>query len=238
MSVLAILQARMTSSRLPGKVLMDIEGIPMIARQLDRIKESVKIDELVVATSVDPSDDELVDYVRSLGVNVQRGPLEDVLGRFIKVLDKYDFDTIVRLTADCPLADSRVIDATIGMYLDNDFDYVSNSLERTFPRGLDVEVFKDSVIRKVANSDYRALAREHVTYGVYTRPDLYSTGNYSQNPSFAKLRWTVDTAEDLVFVRNVYKYFAPICKNFHQEDIFKWLEENPEFAHFEIGVES
>ncbi len=238
MTILAIVQARMTSSRLPGKVLMDIEGMPMIGRQLERIKESERINEIVVATSVDTSDDELVAYIKSLGVNVQRGPLEDVLGRFIQVLDNYDFATVVRLTADCPLADPNVIDSTIEMFSETDYDYVSNGIERTFPRGLDVEVFKQKVIRKVAESDYRAMAREHVTYGIYTRPDLYTTGNYSQSPSFANLRWTVDTAEDLAFVRSVYKYFAPIHKIFHQDQVLKWLEENPKFAYFDIDDEA
>ena len=115
MSVLAILQARMTSSRLPGKVLMDVEGMPMIGRQLERVKKSKLVNEIVVATSVDSSDDELVDYVEDFGVIVQRGPLKDVLQRFIEVLDVYDFRDVVRLTADCPLADSDVIDGTIEM---------------------------------------------------------------------------------------------------------------------------
>lgn len=235
MSVLAILQARMTSSRLPGKVLMKIDGVPMIGRQLERIKEACLINEIVVATSVDSSDDELVDYVQSLFIKVQRGPLDDVLKRYIEVLDIHKCDTVVRLTADCPLADSQVIDGTIRKFLDSNFDYVSNILERTFPRGLDVEVFKEKVIREVAKNDYSAMSREHVTYGIYTRPDLYSTANFSQNPSYANLRWTVDTADDLDFVRNVYKNVSPLCANFHQSEILTWLEKNPKFAHFEKG---
>jgi spore coat polysaccharide biosynthesis protein SpsF len=235
MSVLAILQARMTSSRLPGKVLMDIEGMPMIGRQLERIKESKLIDEIVVATSTESTDDQLAYYVEESGVNIQRGPLEDVLQRFIEVLDVYDFKHIVRLTADCPLADSDVIDGTIEMYLNSNLDYVSNTLKRTFPRGLDVEVFKDGVLRDVAKKDKSAMSREHVTYGIYTRTGLYSTGNYSQNPSFANFRWTVDTQDDLDFVRQVYKSLYPVSTNFRQGEIIKWLEKFPEYANYEIG---
>ena len=235
MSVLAILQARMTSSRLPGKVLMDVEGIPMIGRQLERIKEAKLVNEIVVATSVDSSDDELVEYVEDLGVGVHRGPLQDVLQRFIEVLDVYDFRNVLRLTADCPLADSNVIDGTIEMYLSSNFDYVSNSLVRTFPRGLDVEVFNDRVLREVAKNDQSATSREHVTYGIYTRADLYLTANFSQKPSYADFRWTVDTHDDLNFVRNVYKNLYPVNPNFGQGEILKWLEKYPEYAHYETG---
>jgi spore coat polysaccharide biosynthesis protein SpsF len=235
MSVLAILQARMTSSRLPGKVLMDIEGMPMIGRQLERIKESKLIDEIVVATSTESTDDQLAYYVEESGVNIQRGPLEDVLQRFIEVLDVYDFKHIVRLTADCPLADSDVIDGTIEMYLNSNLDYVSNTLKRTFPRGLDVEVFKDGVLRDVAKKDKSAMSREHVTYGIYTRTGLYSTGNYSQNPSFANFRWTVDTEHDLDFVRIVYKNLYAKSANFRQAQILEWLEKFPEYANHETG---
>jgi len=235
MSVLAIVQARMASSRLPGKVLMDVEGMPMIGRQLERIKEAKLVSEIVVATSVDSSDDELVEFVEGFGVNVQRGPLQDVLQRFIEVLDVYDFTDIVRLTADCPLADSDVIDGTIEMFLNSNFDYVSNCLFRTFPRGLDVEVFNDKALREVAKNDKRAMSREHVTYGIYTRADLYSTANFSQKPSFDYFRWTVDTQDDLDFVRNVYKNLYPANTNFRQVEILRWLEEHPEYANYETS---
>ena len=225
----------MTSSRLPGKVLMDVEGIPMIGRQLERIKKAKLVDEIVVATSVDSSDDELVEYVENFGVSVQRGPLQDVLQRFIEVLDVYDFRDVVRLTADCPLADSDVIDGTIEMYLNSNFDYVSNTLARTYPRGLDVEVFNDRVLREVAKNDVSAMSREHVTYGIYTRAKLYSTANFSQKPSFADCRWTVDTQDDLDFVRHVYKNLYYTSTNFRQGEILKWLEKYPEYAHYETG---
>ena len=235
MSVLAILQARMTSSRLPGKVLMDIQGMPMIGRQIERIRHSKLIGEIVVATSTDESDDELSTYVQSLGVKVQRGPLHDVLQRFIVVLDNYPCDSVVRLTADCPLADSFVIDSVIRKYLDSNHDYVSNSLQRTFPRGLDVEVFNGNVLREVAKKDKRAMAREHVTFGIYSRPDIYSTANFSQDPSFADLRWTVDTQDDLDFVRKVYQNLYPIDSSFRQEEILNWLQRFPEYAHYEAS---
>ena len=238
MSVTAILQARMSSSRLPGKVLMDIEGMPMIGRQIERIREAKLIDKIVVATSVDSSDDILVEYVESIGVNVHRGSLDDVLQRYVDVLDVLNCQTVVRLTADCPLADSEVIDSAVELFLESNFDYVSNSLERTFPRGLDVEVFKSQVLRDIANFDFRPMSREHVTYGIYTRKDRYSTANLHQSPSFANLRWTVDTQTDLDFVRKVYTNFRSFNGAFRQREILRWLQEFPEFAHYEVGEKS
>jgi spore coat polysaccharide biosynthesis protein SpsF len=236
--VLAILQARMTSSRLPGKVLMDIDGMPMIARQIERLRQANLLDELVVATSTDSSDDVLADYIEGIGVNVQRGSLDNVLQRFVEVLDKYETDAVVRLTADCPLVDSEVLDGVVDSFLNSKMDYVSNTLERTFPRGLDVEVFKPEVLREVSRNDFRPMAKEHVTYGIYTRSDLYSVANVSQDPSFANLRWTVDTQLDLDFVRSVYSHLHSINKSFRQREILEWLEDFPEFAHYEIGDES
>jgi len=235
MSVTAILQARMTSSRLPGKVLMDIEGMPMIGRQIERIKGAKLLDEIVVATSTDPSDDVLAEYVESIGVRVQRGSLNDVLQRFVDVLDNSSCRTVVRLTADCPLADSEVIDEAVEMFKNSGVDYVSNSLDRTFPRGLDVEVVRPEVLREVAQKDFRPMSREHVTYGVYTRTDIYSTKNFHQNPSFANFRWTVDTQDDLNFVRCVFENLHAKNANFRQREILSWLNDFPDFAHYEKG---
>lgn len=233
MTVLAILQARMTSSRLPGKVLMDIDGMPMIGRQLQRLREAKLLDDIIVATSTEASDDPLAKYVESMGVKVQRGSLNDVLQRFVDVLDSNDCQSVVRLTADCPLTDADVIDGAVELFNNLNVDYVSNSLERTFPRGLDVEVFRPEVLRDVARFDFRAMSREHVTYGIYTRTDLFSTASYTQNPSFAEFRWTVDTQRDLDFVRTVYRHFLPMKQKFKQREVLDWLSDHPEFAHFD-----
>ncbi len=237
MAILAIIQARMSSSRLPGKVLMDIEGIPMIGRQIERIRKADLISELIVATSVHASDDPLTEYLESIDVNVQRGPLDDVLQRFLEVLDRTQAENFVRLTADCPLADPDVIDEAIQMFLESKCDYVSNTLVRTYPRGLDVEVAKSKVLRDVAEKNFDQMSREHVTYGIYTQPEVYSLGNLAQSRSQEKHRWTVDNVEDMHFAKSVYKYFLPKNIDFSQQDILNWLNESPEFAHYE-GPES
>jgi spore coat polysaccharide biosynthesis protein SpsF len=233
MAILAIIQARMSSSRLPGKVLMDIEGIPMIGRQIERIRKADLISEVIVATSVHTSDDALTEYLESIDVNVQRGPLDDVLQRFVEVLDRTQAEDFVRLTADCPLADPEVIDEAIQMFLESKCDYVSNTLVRTYPRGLDVEVAKSKVLRDVAEKNFDQMSREHVTYGIYTQPEVYSLGNLAQSRSQEKHRWTVDNVEDMHFVKNVYQYFLPKNIDFRQQDVLNWLNECPEFAHYE-----
>jgi spore coat polysaccharide biosynthesis protein SpsF len=233
MTVLAILQARMSSSRLPGKVLMDIEGKPMIFRQIERIKESLLIDDLVVATSVDKSDDLLVDYLNSIDVNVQRGSLDDVLDRFASVAELYASEVCVRLTADCPLADPKIIDEAIALYLESDFDYVSNCLPRTFPKGLDVEVFSRETVIDLNSSDLGAESREHVTMAIYSNPKKFKLGNLSQHPSHANHRWTVDYQKDLDFVRTIYENLYSPGKTFLQKDILSWLDAFSEFKNLE-----
>jgi spore coat polysaccharide biosynthesis protein SpsF len=233
MAILAIVQARMSSSRLPGKVLMEIEGIPMITRQIQRINQAKLVSTVIVATSHHLSDDPLVEYLENSGVKVQRGPLDDVLKRYIEVLDHNGADSFVRLTADCPLTDPEVIDHAIELFLESDFDYVSNTLDRTYPRGLDVEVAKSKALIKVAKSNFDPMAREHVTYGIYMRPDLFSLGSLTQGTSRAKFRWTVDNQIDMDFARNVYRHFLPTKPDFRQQDVLEWLTGSPEFVHLE-----
>jgi spore coat polysaccharide biosynthesis protein SpsF len=142
MTTLGILQARMTSSRLPGKVLAPILGVPMIGRQIERLRLASALDGLVVATSVDASDDELVSYLEVLGVPVIRGSLSDLIGRFVAVLDAYSPTVVVRLTADCPLASPAVLDRVVGESHSRDLDYVSNTMVPTYPDVVDVEVVR------------------------------------------------------------------------------------------------
>ena len=203
---LAILQARMTSSRLPGKVMAPVLGEPMIGRQIERLRRSVQIDRLIVATSAEPSDDALAAYCLSLGLGVVRGALDDVLGRFATALaDHPDADVVVRLTADCPLADPVVIDAVIARHHAAGADYTSNTLgTRTYPHGLDAEVVRAEVLLQAARLADDPYEREHVTPYIYRRPEVFRLAGVTRRPSLARLRWTVDVADDLAFVRGVY----------------------------------
>lgn len=203
--ILGIIQARMSSSRLPGKVLADVAGVPMLGRQVERLRRSRRLDELVLATSDQAGDDALADYAARLDLTVVRGPLEDVLGRFVLALDAYpEAASLVRMTADCPLTDWRVLDALIDLYRATGADYANNTATRTFPHGLDVEVMKASVLRTAAREATSAYDREHVTPFIYNSEGRFRTQVLTRDPSLAHLRWTVDHPADLDFVRHVY----------------------------------
>ena len=217
---LAILQARMSSSRLPGKVLAPVLGMPMIGRQLERLARARRIDQLLVATSTDPSDDPLAAYVESLGLPVCRGSLSDVLDRFRQAADLFPgARAVIRLTADCPLTDPSLIDRVIDRHFDVDADWTSAGLVRTFPHGLDVEAIRPSALREAAERAVDPYEREHVTPYINRRPETYRLVSVTRTPSLAHLRWTVDLPADLAFVRGVYASLYPTDPAFTSDAI-------------------
>ena len=230
MTTLGILQARMTSSRLPGKVLEPILGVPMIGRQIERLARASSLDGLVVATSVDASDDELVAYLDTLGVPVIRGSLADVLGRFVAVLDAFSPAVVVRLTADCPLASPAVLDQVVGEFHARDLDYVSNTMVPTYPDGVDVEVVRADALRWVAANSDDPHEHEHVTLGVYRRPEQFTVGNVAGDEDLSGLRWTVDNADDLAFVRKVYARLYPTNPEFELADVLTLVRAEPNLS--------
>ena len=201
----------------------------MIGRQIERLRRSDLLDGLVVATSVDLSDDRLVAYVESLGIPVIRGSLDDVLGRFGAVLDELSPEVVVRLTADCPLVSSSVVDRVISAFGPED-DYVSNTLEPTWPDGVDVEVVRASALRWVAEHSDDPHEHEHVTLGVYRRPDRFRCANVAGDVDLSSLRWTVDNAEDLAFVRSIYAKLLLVNDQFDVHDVLELLESQPSLS--------
>jgi spore coat polysaccharide biosynthesis protein SpsF len=229
--ILAIVQARCSSTRLPGKVLKPVEGEPMIVRQLERVERARRIDEVVVATSTDPSDDELVDLLESRGTVVRRGSLGDVAERFAGVVAEFVPDSFVRLTADCPLADHRVIDRVIEEHLASGADYTSNVIHRTFPQGLDVECITTATFSTLLGLPLDAAEREHVTLGIYNRPEEFSLHSVTQRVNRSALRWTVDRQDDLDFVRSIYQQLYPHEPDFTQADVLELIERIPSLNH-------
>ncbi len=206
----AVLQARMSSSRLPGKVLKPILGRPMIERQIERLRRSAELTRIVVATSTAASDDELAAAVSAMGVPVHRGALDDVLGRFVGAIAEFGLEgDMVRLTADCPLADAGVIDEAIALMRREGLDYVSNGRERTYPRGLDVEVFRIDALLASARETDDPYDREHVTPYLYKPGARFAQGHLKQARDDSALRWTVDYPEDFDFVVKVYEALYP-----------------------------
>jgi spore coat polysaccharide biosynthesis protein SpsF len=226
--VLGVVQARMSSTRLPGKVLEPVSGRPMILRQIERLRRSVLIDHLVVATSVDPSDDPLADLLTSEGVDYRRGSLTDVADRYLRVAREFQPNTIVRLTADCPLAEPSVIDAVIEHHITSGADYTSNVLERTYPQGLDAECVTFAAFERLMGLTLTDREREHVTLGVYQRPEQFRLESVTQITDRSNLRWTVDLPADLEFVRAVYAALYPHNPNFDQENLVSYLALHPE----------
>lgn len=228
MKTLAILQARVSSSRLPGKVLFPLLGKPMLLRHIERLKRCEEMDQLLVATSIEISDDPLAEACQEQGIAVFRGSLNDVLDRFIQAALPYQPDTIVRLTGDCPLADPVIIDATIRYFYAGNYDYVSNCLPPTFPDGLDVEVMRYSALQEAAREATLPSQREHVTPFLRAHPQRYRLGNFSSETDYSKLRWTVDEPEDYEFVCQVYECLYPANPNFSMHDILELMQKAPE----------
>lgn len=204
MSILAIIQARMTSSRLPGKILMDIDGQSLLEINLRRIAQAQAIDKIVVATTNLPSDDTTAQVVRTLGFSVFRGDENDVLDRFHQTATQQADhpDYIVRLTADCPLIDAALIDKIIGYTLENQLDYCSNTLDPHFPDGQDVEVFRFSALQQAWQAATLASEREHVTpylwkNSTFKGGTLFKSDNYTDGEqNYGHLRMTVDEQSD------------------------------------------
>lgn len=226
--MLTILQARMSSTRLPGKVLMPLAGAPMLARQIERVRRAKSIGTLVVATSDNPSDDPLVLLCRSLQVACFRGPLHDVLGRYRGAARRFGpSENVVRLTGDCPLADPDLIDAVIAYHLAEGADYTSNTQVQTFPKGLDVEVFKAALLERAYKETRDPYDREHVTPFFYRHPKWFKLANLECDPPLGDLRWTVDTPEDYAFAARVYDALYPVNPAFTSEDVARLTADDP-----------
>lgn len=234
--ILAILQGRLSSTRLPGKVLKPVLGEPMIVRQIERLAKSKKLDQLIIATSTDPSDDRLVSELNLRGYQVRRGPLDDVVARFAAVVDEFQPSTIVRLTADCPLTDVSVVDAVIADHLAAGSDYTSNTLRPTFPDGLDVECVGGEAFARLCRIDLSPREREHVTLGLYGRSAEFSLRSFEQDQDLSTLRWTVDVPADLEFVRAIYAHLFPENPEFSQIEILELLARRPDLSRTEFDL--
>jgi spore coat polysaccharide biosynthesis protein SpsF (cytidylyltransferase family) len=198
---LAIVQARMSSSRLPGKTLADVDGEPMLELLLRRLGCAQRVGGIVVATSTDALDDPIVRLALSVGVGVSRGSRRDVLARFLVAIGDRE-DPVVRITGDCPLIDPAIVDETVERFLSvPDCVYASNIEPRTFPDGLDVEVFDPAVLRSLAHDQLGAEDREHVTTAIRAQPERFRQATVVATPDLGELRWTVDEPEDLEFIR-------------------------------------
>ena len=197
----------MSSTRLPGKVLQKINGIPLIELQINRIRRS-KIKDIVVATTTDSSDDVLVEHLNSIGVEVWRGSLHDVASRYHEVVNEFKPRCFVRLTADSPLTMPEMLNEMIDFFKKQNIDYLSNTNPPTFPDGLDIEIVKTDAFLNLIQRELSDLEKEHVTLGFASRDRIYKRQNFRNNQDLSHLRWTVDYPDDLEYLRKIMSLFT------------------------------
>jgi len=230
LKTVAIVQARMSSSRLPGKIMRPVVGKPLLELLVERLKRARRVDEVVIATTTNDGDDQVESLTQRLGIGCFRGSEHDVLDRVLRAAQATGTDVIVEITGDCPLIDFQVIDKLVDVYQANDFDYVANILKRTFPRGLDTQVFATSVLEEVARLTDDPVDHEHVSLYIYQHPERFKLHNVESGmpEEFWDLRLTVDTAEDFALVRRVYEELYPVNPAFTVQDVAELFQRQPE----------
>lgn len=226
MKVVAVIQARTGSKRLPGKVLADIGGETMLARVVHRTQRTRQLDEVVVATTVKEMDEAIVSEANKLGVPVFRGDEQDVLDRYYQAALIHRADVVVRITSDCPLIDPEVIDRVVGAFLNETPDYASNGLIRTYPWGLDTEVITLESLARAWREARELYQRTHVTPYIYQHPGKFRLLSVRNDVDYSAYRWTVDTPEDLDFVRAVYARLGA-AEKFSWREVLEVLAREP-----------
>lgn len=239
MTTIAIIQARMSSTRLPGKVLKVAAGRTLIDRMVERTRKAKLVDAVWVATTVDSSDDELFSFCIEHQIAVYRGSLQDVLDRYYQLAKQEGADTIVRLTGDCPLIDPELIDEVIAAFQREDVDFACNRLPppftRTYPIGLDIEVCSYTALQKAWTEATEKHDREHVLPFLYEVPGKFRTYQLNYKENLGALRWTVDTPEDLVVIKNIYNHFKG-SNDFSWLDVLELNRKHPELFQGNMAI--
>ena len=239
MNVTAIIQARMGSTRLPGKILKKVEGKPLLAIQLERLQASKELDQIVIATTNEKQDDVIAQFCEVQGINYYRGSEQDVLKRYYEAAKTFGGEIIVRLTSDCPIIDPQIVDEVIVFYKKNRliYDYVSNTVERTYPRGLDTEVFSFKAMEKAYFEASLESEREHVTLYLHTNPDVFSIGSWKGKEDYSEHRWTVDTPEDFELIKLILEKLYLHNPLFSLEDTIAVMLQNPTWKKINEHIE-
>lgn len=239
MKVVAIIQARMGSTRLPGKVMMKIQGKTVLDHVISRVKQSKIIDDIVIATTTILDDTIIVEETNRLNVKYFRGSKDDVLSRYYYAAKENGADIVVRITSDCPLIDPYVVDDTVRHYFEEEADIVTNAgpilSERTFPRGLDVEVFSFDILKKAFENATETYQREHVTPYIYENSKkIYFHKN---NVDYSRHRWTLDTEEDFELISEIYERLFKGKHDFYLKKIIELFDKEPELFQINAHVE-
>jgi len=231
MTTLVIIQARMSSTRFPGKVLMKLQQKPLLQWLIERVKKCSLVDKIVIATSTGVDDDPISKWCEVNNQTCYRGDLENVLSRFYHAAKHFNAQTIVRLTADCPIIDSQVIDEHIDFYHKHHFDYVSNGPKMTYPDGMGVEVFSYQALEKTHQEAMLLSEKEHVTAYIYKHPEVFKLYNLKYKKDYSWIRITIDYPEDFILVKNIVEALQPTIASFSLEDIISYIEKNPKLLN-------
>lgn len=234
----AIIACRMSSERLPGKTLMPICGKPMLELLIQRVKRSKALDKVVIATTTDASDDPIQTLCSELDIRCYRGSRDNVLERFIMAARDNQLEIAVRITGDCPLMDGEIIDDVVALFKSRPCDYASNVLKRTYARGWDVEVVRLTALRKIYNQSPSQAEKEHVTCGIYQRPNEFVCVNLEAPAkwSLPEARLCVDTQEDFELVRKIFEALYPKNLEFSWKDVVGLLRSNPDWLKINSSV--
>lgn len=238
MKIGCIIEARMTSSRLPGKVIMELMGQPSVIRQAERIKKSRYIDTVIVATTINAQDDIMVGMLEKAGIPVFRGSEDDVLGRVAAAAEAFKLDIVVEITGDCPLVDINESDRVIEHFIQGQYDLVSNNYLRTYPIGMDTIVISGRLLQEASQKGNDPAQREHVCLFMYENATEYLISNI-EAPRFLRepnLRLTLDTKEDYQLISTIYEKLYPQKPDFNLYDIIKLLKQQPELREINRQV--
>lgn len=237
--IACIVQARMGSTRLPGKILKEVAGKPLLEHLINRLKKAATIDDIIIATTTSQDDNQVVDFVKSLGISWHTGPEDDVLARYVGAAEKFGADLIIRITSDCPLIDPVTLDKVVSFYKMNNYDYVSNTRKLTYPRGLDTEVFSMEALQKADRMAVDQPDREHVTLYMYQHPDQFSIANVEAEPPLNRpdLRLCVDTMEDFSLIAKIYETLYVDGNIIDIREVMKLFEKMPELKHMNAHIE-
>jgi spore coat polysaccharide biosynthesis protein SpsF len=226
---LAVIQARLNSQRLPRKVLSKINHKPLIQIQVERLAKSKYITELIVATTTSAVDDELCYFLTENNILFYRGSEEDVLSRFLILNEQNNFNYIARFTADCPLIMWDIFDSMFETFIKSNFDYISNSIPPfSFPDGVNVEIMRRETLIELSKFELSQLEKEHVTLGIYTRPNIFKIGNYQNTVDDSDIRLTVDFIEDLSYLRKLFQNSSLEETNVTYKQLMDFIRNNPQ----------
>lgn len=235
MKTTIMIQARVDSKRLPNKVIASIAGKPMIWHIINRLKSVKSADQIILLTTKKHTDDVLVNIAKKHKILFFRGPENDVLKRYFLCAEKFSVDTIVRITGDCPLIDPYLIDEMIEFYYSHKYDYVSNTLNPTYPDGLDVEIFSFKTLKKTEKLATKKSDREHVTSFITRNKTQFKTHSFENDQNLSELRWTVDEQDDLKLIRTIYSKFRQ-NKIFSKNDVLVLLSKHSEISNINKGI--